>query len=175
MANTSPTHPYRFERVAWDDPRAVELPRLMDVEIFARYAAPADAPEDAGITERRRVALLVDPADVRATVLAIHADGSPVAHAALRELRGDWEVKRVVVGPGQRGRGLGRALMLELERIAAAARVTRLILQTGDRQPDAVALYESLGYTPIPIYDPYAKTMPFSLCFEKILEKTPCS
>ena len=165
----TPSDRYRFEPVAWDDPRAVELRRLMDVEIFARYAAPVDAPEPAEIVERRRVALRVDPADVRATVLAIDPEGTPVAHAALRELRGDWEVKRVVVGPGERGRGLGRALMLELERIAAAAQVTRLILQTGDRQPDAVALYRALGYTPIPIYDPYAETMPFSMCFEKIL------
>ena len=59
--------------------------------------------------------------------------------------------------------------MLELERIARSADVRRLILQTGDRQPEAVGLYEALGYTPIPIYDPYAETMPFSLCFEKTL------
>ena len=160
---------YRFRRVSWDDAGAVELRRLMDVEIVARYAAPPDAPESADLVERRRVALLVDPADVRATVLALDADGSPIGHAALRELRGDWEVKRVVVDAHHRGRGLGRSLMTELERIARAAGVPRLILQTGDRQPEAVALYTGLGYTAIPIYDPYAETMPFSLCFEKRL------
>ncbi len=159
----------RFELVGWHDARAVELRRLMDVEIFARYATPEDPPEPADVVEQRRIALLVDPADVRATVLALDEAGTPVAHAALRGLRGDWEVKRVIVDAGHRGRGLGRALMLELERIARAAQVDRLILQTGDRQPDAVALYESLGYTPIPIYDPYADTMPFSRCFEKRL------
>ncbi len=167
---TAPDHispPFRL--VSWDDARAVELRRLMDVEIFPRYAAPAYAPEPADVVERRRAALLVDPDDVRATVLALDEDGTPVAHAALRELRGDWEVKRVVVHASQRGRGLGRALMLELERIARAAHIDRLILQTGDRQPEAVALYESLGYIPIPIYEPYAETMPFSMCFEKKL------
>jgi GNAT superfamily N-acetyltransferase len=160
---------YRFEAVDWADPRAVELRQSMDVEISARYATPVDAPEPAETTERRRTALLVDPADVRATVLVVDNTGLPVAHAALRELRGDWEVKRMVVDPAQRGRGLGRAVMLELERIARSADVRRLILQTGDRQPEAVGLYEALGYTPIPIYDPYAETMPFSLCFEKTL------
>ncbi len=160
---------YRFHQVSWDDARAVELRRRMDTEIMARYAAPDDAPEPTELVERRRTALLVDAADVRATVLAVDGDGTPVAHAALRVLRGDWEVKRVVVDAGQRGRGLGRTLMLELERIARAARVDRLILQTGDRQHEAVALYQRLGYIPIPIYDPYAETMPFSLCFEKKL------
>lgn len=167
---TAPDHDSPpFEQVSWDDARAVEMRRLMDIEIFARYATPDDPPEPDEVVERRRVALLVDPDDIRATVLVLDGDGTPVAHAALRELRGDWEVKRVVVDAGQRGRGLGRALMLELERIARSAQVDRLILQTGDRQPDAVALYESLGYTPIPIYDPYAETMPFSKCFEKKL------
>ena len=76
-------------------------------------------------------------------------------------------MKRVIVVDGQRGRGIGRALMNRLEQIAAAGGARRLILQTGNRQPDAVALYERVGYTPIPIYEPYVETIPFSLCFEK--------
>jgi hypothetical protein len=39
---------------------------------------------------------------------------------------------------------------------------------TGDRQPDAVRLYEREGYTPIPIFPPYEE-LPFSRCFEKVL------
>ncbi|MET3804462.1 GNAT superfamily N-acetyltransferase [Nakamurella sp. UYEF19] len=159
---------HRFVLVDWADPRAVELRRRMDTEIFARYERPDDDPEPAELTQRRRDALRVDPADIRATVLVLDG-GQAIAHAALRELRGDWEVKRVIVDPDCRGRGIGRALMLELETIALAADVSRLILQTGDRQPDAVALYAGLGYTPIPIYEPYLETMPFSLCFEKHL------
>ncbi|MCU1405356.1 MAG: acetyltransferase [Glaciihabitans sp.] len=157
--------PFHFETVRWDDARATELRRVMDVEVSARYAArmPTDvSPEVIAV-------LAVHPEDVAATVLVIDEDGTPIGHAVLRMLRGEWEVKRVVVADGQRGRGVGRALMAELERIAREAGAARLILQTGDLQPDAVALYTRIGYTPIPIYEPYVTAIPFSLCFEKVL------
>jgi GNAT superfamily N-acetyltransferase len=158
-----------FDSVSWDDPRAVELRRQMDAEMTVRYANPGAPPEPAEITARRNASLAVDPADVRATVLVLDADGTPLAHAVLRELRGDWEVKRVIVAEAARGRGIGRILMGRLEELAREAGVRRLILQTGNRQPDAVALYEKIGYTPIPIYEPYVETIPFSLCYEKAI------
>jgi GNAT superfamily N-acetyltransferase len=158
-----------LDSVSWDDPRAVELRRQMDAEMTARYANPGAPPEPAEITARRNASLAVDPADVRATVLVLDADGTPLAHAVLRELRGDWEVKRVIVAEAARGRGIGRILMGRLEELAREAGVRRLILQTGNRQPDAVALYEKIGYTPIPIYEPYVETIPFSLCYEKAI------
>jgi GNAT superfamily N-acetyltransferase len=164
-----PSSSFHLESVGWDDPRAIELRRLMDVELTARYSRPDDAPQTATLIADRNAALAVGPADVRATVLAIGADGTPLAHAALRALREDWEVKRVVVDAAARGRGVGVALMTHLEAIARQADRPRLILQTGDRQPDAVALYLKLGYIPIPIYEPYVATMPFSMCFEKLL------
>jgi len=158
-----------LDSVSWDDPRAVELRRQMDAEMTVRYANPGAPPEPAEITARRNASLAVDPADVRATVLVLDADGTPLAHAVLRELRGDWEVKRVIVAEAARGRGIGRILMGRLEELAREAGVRRLILQTGNRQPDAVALYEKIGYTPIPIYEPYVETIPFSLCYEKAI------
>ncbi|RFA19126.1 hypothetical protein B7R25_12960 [Subtercola boreus] len=142
----------------------------MDVEMGARYHTPG-VPMDPAV----QAVLTLDPAEVSATVLVI-ADGAgagvPIAHAALRMLRGEWEVKRVIVDGGQRGLGVGRALMNELERIVReeAPGAPRMILQTGDRQPDAVALYTRLGYTPIPIYEPYIRAIPNSLCFELRLD-----
>lgn len=161
---------FYVEPVPWEDARAIELRRLMDIELTARYSGPDDTPQAAALVADRNAALAVATADVRATVLVVAADGTPLAHAALRELRGDWEVKRVVVGAASRGRGIGVALMTELELIARRAGRSRLILQTGDRQPDAVALYLKLGYTRIPIYEPYVATMPFSMCFQKLLD-----
>ena len=158
---------FTFESVEWDDPRAVALREAMDAEMTQRYYS--DRVEPAEMTERLQRSLAVDPASVKATVLVIDADGTPLAHAALKELRSDWEVKRVIVTDGQRGRGIGRALMNHLEQLALAGDAPRLILQTGDRQPDAVALYERVGYTPIPIYEPYVETIPNGFCFEKVL------
>ncbi len=150
-------------RVEWNDPRAVALREAMDVEIGARYADPGATAVD----EQVALALVVDPAEIAATLLVLDGDAVPIAHGALRMLRGDWEIKRVIVASAYRGRGVGRALMTELERIAVVGGASRLILQTRDRQPEAVALYERLGYTPIPIYEPYVEAIPFSLCFEK--------
>jgi GNAT superfamily N-acetyltransferase len=156
-----------FERVDYVDPRAVELRRLMDVEMSARYEMGSfPAEQMAGI----EAALAVDPASITATVLVFTDAATPVAHAALRPHGDEWEVKRVIVLDTVRGQGIGQALMNELERIALAAGVKRLILQTGDRQPDAVRLYERIGYTPIPAYEPYASVIPQSLCFEKLLD-----
>ena len=164
-----PFSSFTFENVSWDDHRAARLRSVMDAEMSVRYANHTPEPEPAEVTARRTASLAVDPADVRAVVLVLDDDGTPIAHAALRELRGDWEVKRVIVSDAHRGRGIARALMNHLESLARAAGVSRLILQTGDRQPDAVAVYERVGYSPIPIYEPYVETIPNSLCFEQVL------
>ena len=156
---------FALEHVGFDDPRAVALRAEMDAEMDVRYS-PSRAPQLEA--EIHRV-LQIDPATILSTVLAVDQDGVAVAHAALRRHGDDLEVKRVIVAAQRRGAGLGRLVMNELERIARNAGAPRLILQTGDRQPEAVALYVRLGYTPIPIFEPYAAVMPFSLCFEKSL------
>ena len=160
---------FTIEQVDWEDPRAVELRTLLDTEIRSRYSDRWNGAEAREVVEERERARAVVTNAVAITLLAVDANGTPVGHAALRALRDDWEVKRVVVLPGQRGRGIAKALMAELEGTARERGITRVILQTGDRQPEAVTLYEQLGYSRIPIYEPYVTTVPFSLCFEKIL------
>lgn len=152
-----------IEQVAWADPRAIALRDAMDTEIQPRYAGRDTDPVLVA------AALAVDPTDIVATLLLI-SDGTPVGHAALRRLGDEWEVKRVVIDGSRRGAGLGRRLMTELETIARDGGASRLILQTGDRQPEAVALYRKLGYREIASYEPYATAIPFSRCFEKSLE-----
>lgn len=156
------TSTYSLESVAYDDPRATAMRAAMDAEMSVRYAGVAMTPEVAA-------ALAVDPATIRHTVLAVDHDGTPIGHAALRDHQGEWEVKRVVVAAGQRGRGVGRAVMTEVERVARAAGASRVVLQTGDRQPEAEALYLALGWTRIPVYAPWDAALPESRCFEKRL------
>jgi GNAT superfamily N-acetyltransferase len=145
------------------DPRAVVIRDVMDDEIQPRYANRAADPDAAAR------ALAVNQDDIELTALAIGPGDRPVGLAALRRLGSDWEVKRVVVLAEARGQGVGRLLMAHLEKFATAHDIRRLILQTGDRQPDAVALYRKLGYVPIPIYPPYVDAIPFSMCFAKML------
>jgi putative acetyltransferase len=79
------------------------------------------------------------------------------------------EVKRMYVVPEARGLGLGRRLLEELESQARLLGYTRLVLETGDRQPEALGLYASAGFERIPCYPPY-DSRALSLCFEKRLE-----
>jgi GNAT superfamily N-acetyltransferase len=57
------------------------------------------------------------------------------------------ELKRIWTDSGHRRRGLARALLVELEAEIAGAGYRRVYLTTGDRQPEAEALYLATGYT----------------------------
>ena len=144
----------------------------MDREVGPRYADrfnEASTEEDVDEAER---AFAIDPDTIVATLLARDARGRVVGHAALRDLAHDGtrdlEIKRFFVQPHARGLGASRALLAALEQIGAERGAARLILQTGDRQHDAVALYEKAGYAPTPIFEPY-RAFAFSQCFAKPL------
>lgn len=74
------------------------------------------------------------------------------------------EIKRMYVVPQARGRGLGRQLLQELVARARSLGYTELWLETGTEQPEAMALYASEGFTPIPPYGTY-KDEPDSRCY----------
>lgn len=152
--------------VDWTDPRALTLRQAMDDEIMPRYADRFGSPSAADAAVRD-TAFAIDPATMVVTLLAT-VDGVPVAHAALRRLGDEYELKRVVTLAGYRGCGISKALIHTIESAAAERGARRLILQTGDRQGEAVRLYEHLGYTPIPVYPPYT-AYGWSQCFERIL------
>jgi GNAT superfamily N-acetyltransferase len=101
-----------------------------------------------------------------------YAVGEPVVCGGWRvhELIGpdDAELKRMYVTPGARGLGYARAILAELERTAATAGRTRMVLETGTKQPEALALYESAGYVPVPNFSIHAHS-PMSRCLGKDL------
>ena len=81
---------------------------------------------------------------------------------------GQAEMKRVFVAPAARGKGVARLLMEALEREAAQRGVTLMQLETGIKQPEAIALYRKFGYAergPFGRYQPD----PLSLFMEKRL------
>ena len=162
--------PHTTQHVAWSDPRAIALRDAMDAEMEARYGS-SGVPDEARAAALHRV-FTVDGSAVVDTVLLLD-DGVPVAHACVRMLPMDsgpeWEIKRVIVDAARRGRGLGRTVMSEVIDVARRGGAHRVILQVGDRQPEAVRLYTELGFTRIPVYPPYAEVVPHSLCFELVL------
>ncbi|MEK6309655.1 MAG: GNAT family N-acetyltransferase, partial [Curtobacterium sp.] len=157
-----------IERVAWDDPRGVALRATMDEEMHERYGS-ANAAEDPAVTAERNRVLTVDPADVITSLLAIDEDGTALGHIAVRRLGDEVELKRLIVLSAARGKGAATALLAEGEQVAREQGAARVILQTGDKQPEAVALYRKTGWEQIPVYTPYAETMPWSFCFAKAL------
>ena len=78
------------------------------------------------------------------------------------------EIKRMYVDPATRGRKLGRLLLNALEDCARADKLPCLRLETGVRQPEAIALYRSAGYREIQPFGNY-KSDPLSIFLEKQL------
>jgi len=78
------------------------------------------------------------------------------------------EVKRMYVEPGQRGKGVGWAVLRALEAAARQLVVERLVLETGTYQYAAIALYKRAGFVQIDCWGEYASS-PNSICFEKNL------
>lgn len=119
---------------------------------------------------------LSDPSDVeppRGAFFVGRLDGVLVATGAWR--RSDVvalgsaatvEIKRMYVDAAVRGRGLARAMLAHLEQHAAANGAEVVVLETGVRQPEAMALYASSGYVEVPGFGHY-KDSPLSRCFAK--------
>ncbi|WP_322410494.1 GNAT family N-acetyltransferase [Microbacterium invictum] len=162
---------YQILEVDLDDPRAAMLRGVLDDDLGRRYG-PLNQDEPADVTAARIEALRVTPAQVVATWIAV-LDETAVGHVMLRRLGTEWELKRLIVTPGARGRGIGRALSERVIKRAREEGANRVILQTGKPQPESIALYEDLGFTSIPVYEPYRATMPNSLCFALPLVQDP--
>jgi GNAT superfamily N-acetyltransferase len=91
-----------------------------------------------------------------AFLVAFDAD-KPVGCGAVRRFSPKvCEIKRMYVVPAARGRGVGRRILDELELIARELGASRLVLETGVRQPEALALYGGAGFTVIPVFGSYA-------------------
>jgi putative acetyltransferase len=145
--------------VDWDDPASVELRAAQREEIEARYGGPSEpGPVPTGL-------------DVTTFFVAFADDGSPVGCGGLRQLDATHgEIKRMFVRADHRGTGVSTALLRRLELFARDAGWSRLVLETGLLQPDAMRFYDREGYTRIPNFGYYADSDD-SVCFEKILEQ----
>lgn len=106
-------------------------------------------------------------------------DGRPVGCGALRCIRDPTltrelgprvgELKRMYVARDCRGRGIGRALLDRLEAEALKLGLDRLVLETGIRSREALALYRRAGFTSIPAYGEYLASPTTSVCLAKAL------
>lgn len=103
------------------------------------------------------------------TVL-IYINNLPIACGAFREDKqiDTVEIKRMYVEKAHRSKGLGKIVLIELEKWAAELKYNYAILETGNNQPEAIKLYQNMGYQKIPNFPPY-ENIPESICMKKHL------
>jgi len=94
----------------------------------------------------------------------------PVACGALRPFSNDaMELKRMYTRKEHRGKGIASAIVAALETWTLELGYKLCVLETGKRQPDAIALYKKAGFEMIPNYGHY-KDVDNSVCFQKVLK-----
>jgi GNAT superfamily N-acetyltransferase len=159
-----PDSQVRFVATTHDDALAQPLLAELAVEYAERYGGTPDV----------HLSWLPVPAEELAApdggVLIGVLQGVPVTGGAFRRFDADTaELKRIWTDRAHRRRGYARALLAALEAETAARGYRRLYLITGNRQPEAEALYDATGWTrvaaePLPNWGPF-----LPIAFEKWL------
>ena len=130
----------------YDHPVAHDLVEQVQEEYVRRYGG-----RDAAVVD---AAEFLPPLGI---FLVAEIDGEPAGCGAWRvQSPGVAEIKRVYVVPRFRRRGLAQVVVAALEDGAARAGHASVVLNTGQEQPEAVALYTDLGYGRIEGYGIYA-------------------
>jgi GNAT superfamily N-acetyltransferase len=96
----------------------------------------------------------VEPSDLalpNGVWLVAYRDGRAVGCGGLQRLDAEiGEVRRIFIDGAERRRGTGRRLLFELEEHARRVGYRRVRLTTGDGQPEALRMFQSVGYEEIP-------------------------
>ncbi|KQV44834.1 GNAT family N-acetyltransferase [Duganella sp. Root336D2] len=98
--------------------------------------------------------------------VARNIDGAAVGCGAIVVTPEYGEVKRMFVQPSARGQGVAQRLLGMLETEALARGCRQFMLETGPSQPEAIGLYERLGYRVRGPYGDY-RDDPLSVFMEK--------
>jgi GNAT superfamily N-acetyltransferase len=142
----------------YDGPVAQQLIDAVQQEYVVRYGSPDTTP--------------VDPAEFGrpdGRFVVGYLDTLPVAMGGIRRIdRNTVEIKRMYVSPEARGRGFSRVVLAHLESLARDVGATRLLLETGPQQPEAMRLYETSGYERVEGFGHY-KCEPDAVSYGKTL------
>lgn len=145
----------RLQRTDSGNLHFIELVKQLDADLAIR-----DGQDHSFYAQYNKIDLL------RHAVVAFE-NNQPVACGAVKEIGpGMMGVKRMYTLPAYRGKGIAGQVLAELENWAAELGYEKCMLETGKRQPEAIALYEKSGYRVIPNYGQYAG-VENSVCFEK--------
>lgn len=102
-------------------------------------------------------------------VVVAYQNEKPVACGAIKPYDGQtMEVKRMFVPLELRGQGIASLVLQELEKWSKELGFAKCILETGEKQPEAIRLYTKNAYQIIPNFGQYTD-VESSVCFEKLL------
>jgi GNAT superfamily N-acetyltransferase len=103
------------------------------------------------------------------TVIIAYANNIPVGCGCFKIYdESTVELKRMFVEPELRGKGIASAIVKELERWALELGYNSIILETGNKQPEAINMYHKLGYQDTEKYGQYEDAV-LSVCMKKQL------
>lgn len=139
------------------NPDFIKLVKLLDADLAIR-----DGDEHAFYHQFNKI-------DMIKHVVLLYENDTAVSCGAIKEsMPGSMEVKRMYTVPAARGKGLAGKVLAELEKWSAELNYNSCVLETGRKQPEAIALYTKCGYHIIPNYGQYTG-VENSVCFEKNL------
>jgi GNAT superfamily N-acetyltransferase len=148
---------YRIVRTNSSNPDFIDLVQHLDADLAIR-----DGDEHAFYHQFNAI-------DNLNYVIVIYENDIPLACGAFKEIEKETvEVKRMFTAPFSRRKGMGSMILKELESWDFEMNYNKCILETGKRQPEAIALYKKSGYDIIPNFGPYSG-VENSVCFEKSL------
>jgi len=146
-----------LKRTNSDDPDFISLVALLDKDLAIR-----DGEDHSFYNQFNKI-------DKIKHVVVFYENDIAVGCGAFREKESDSvEIKRMYVHPDHRKKGIASQVLAELERWAAEIKYPYTVLETGKKQPEAIALYQKSGYSIIPNYPPY-ENMDNSVCMKKTL------
>ena len=151
----------RLTRTDSKDPDFLRLVELLDADLAER-----DGEDNAFYSQYNGLE------QIRHAVLCYTEQGEAAGCGAMKNVApGTMEVKRMYVLPSERGTGIATEVLRELEKWADDLKMSRIILETGKRQPEAIRLYEKNGYLRTENFEPYVG-IENSVCFEKRLKQS---
>ncbi len=147
---------YKLIRTNSDNADFQSLVRELDIDLAIR-----DGEDHAFFAQFNKIAAIK-------YVVVAYQNETAVGCGAIKEYEAQMmEVKRMYVLPEKRGKGIASLVLKELENWAKELGYPKCILETGEKQPEAIALYKKNHYQVIPNYGQYAD-VESSVCFEKV-------
>lgn len=148
----------QLQRTNSDNPDFQTLVKALDLDLKIR-----DGDEHAFFAQYNKI-------DAIKYVVVAYENNLPVGCGAIKAYdENTMEVKRMYVLPEKRGRGIASLVLIELEHWCKELNFTKCILETGEKQPEAIQLYKKNKYQIIPNFGQY-EGVESSVCFEKQLQ-----